>query len=320
MTIDPEDYLEPRCPLEEPGGCRHTHEDDCGCGHDHHDHARGSGPGAEYTHGNGLPGDCGCGHGHTHDAAPHRNPPRRIPMQEVIQECDRLFNAEKMAELGEHLRKWRAEAQRIGDREGELGILSELMGHYRMQGDRERGLAAVRDGFGLLGRLGIAGSVTAGTILLNGATALQAFGEIDEALEYYKESFRCYGAHLDPNDWRFAGLLNNMAAAYAAKHDVKYAEAYYRKALDVLRACGNLMDAAVTHVNQAQMYAAEDRNDPRIASEFDLAVACFDDPAAVRDGYYAHTCRKCASAFGPLGYPEVEEELNRRADEYYAGH
>lgn len=249
----------------------------------------------------------------------HRNQRNRIPMQEVIQECDRLFNAENMVELGEHLRKWREEARRIGDREAELGILSELMGHYRMLGDRERGLMAVRDGFALLSQLGIAGSVTAGTILINGATALQAFGDIDGALNYYKEAFRCYGAHLDSNDWRFAGLLNNMAAAYAAKHDVKYAEAYYRKALDVLKACGNLMDAAVTHVNLAQMYAAEDRDDPRIASELELAVACFDDPAAIRDGYYAHTCRKCASAFGPLGFPEVEEELNWRADEYYAG-
>ena len=310
MTIDPEDYLEPSCPLEEPCGCRHEHK-------------HGSGPGAEYTHGNGC--ECGhehhddCrGHDHDHGATPHRHT-RRIPMQEIIRECDRLFNSEKMIELGEHLRKWREEARRIGDREGELGILSELMGHYRMLGDRERGLMAVRDGFALLSQLGIGGSVTAGTILINGATALQVFGDIDGALNYYKEAFRCYGAHLDPNDWRFAGLLNNMAAAYAAKHDLKYAEAYYRKALDVLKACGNLMDAAVTHVNLAQMYAAEDRADPRIASELELAVACFDDPAAVHDGYYAHTCRKCASAFGPLGFPEVEEELNWRADEYYAG-
>lgn len=302
MTIDPEDYLEPRCPLEEPCGCNHEHE-------------HGSGPGAEFTHGNGEP--CGCGHEHEPGAMPHRHQQRRIPMREIIAECDRLFNEERSFELGEHLRKWRAEAQAVGDREGELGLLSELMGHYRMQGDRERGLAAVRDGFTLLGKLGIAGSVTAGTILINGATALQAFGEIDESLNYYKDAFRCYASHLDPNDWRFAGLLNNMAAAYAAKHDVKYAEAYYRKALGVLKACGNLMDAAVTHVNLAQMYAAEDRDDPRIAAELDLAAACFDDPAAPHDGYYAHTCRKCASAFGPLGRPDIETELNRRADEYY---
>ena len=198
MTIDPEDYLEPRCPLEEPCGCNH-------------EHVRGSGLGAEYTHGNGCcehdhGDDCCCEHDHgddcccehDHGATPHRNPQRHIPMQEVIQECDRLFNAENMVELGEHLRKWREEARRIGDREAELGILSELMGHYRMLGDRERGLMAVRDGFALLGQIGIAGSVTAGTILINGATALQAFGDVDGALNYYKEAFRCYGAHLDP--------------------------------------------------------------------------------------------------------------------------
>ena len=30
--------------------------------------------------------------------------------------------------------------------------------------------------------------------------------------------------------------------------------------------------------------------------------------------------RKCAAGFGELGYPEIEKELNLRADEYYAGH
>ena len=54
MTIDPEDYLEPRCPLEEPCGCNH-------------EHAHGSGPGAEYTHGNGAPGECDCGCDHDHE-------------------------------------------------------------------------------------------------------------------------------------------------------------------------------------------------------------------------------------------------------------
>ena len=107
MTIDPEDYLEPQCPLEEPCGCRHEHTHD-------------SGPGAEFTHGNGEV--CGCGHEHEPGAVPHSRHQRRIPMREIIEECDRLFNTEKPFELGEHLRKWREEARRIGDREGELGI------------------------------------------------------------------------------------------------------------------------------------------------------------------------------------------------------
>ena len=272
MSIDREDYEEPRCPLSPP--------------------------------------DAPAG-----ETAPPRG---RIPLAEVIAECDRLFNAEKPAELGEHLRFWRARARELGDREGELSLLSELMGHYRMQGDRERGLAAVRDGLALLAELRLGRTASAGTILINAATALQAFGDLDAALRHYAEAFRCYGETLAPNDWRFAGLLNNMAAAYAAKNEVKHAEAHYRKALSVLRACGNHMDAAVTHVNLAQLYCPLDPDDPRIEAELELALAEFNDPAAVRDGYYAHTCGKCASAFGFFGRPADEAELNRRADEFYA--
>ncbi|MCI5779249.1 MAG: tetratricopeptide repeat protein [Lentisphaeria bacterium] len=275
MTINREDYAEPRCPLGPP--------DDGGPS------VRASGR-------------------------------ERIPLPEIIAECDRLFQAEKTAELGEHLRFWRARARELGDEEGELSILSELMGHYRMSGDRERGLAAVRDGFALMGKLNLGRCAAAGTILINGATALQAFGEYDEALRHYAEAFRCYGDSLAPDDWRFAGLSNNMAAAYAAKEDFPHAEAYYRKALAILEVCRNLMDAAVTHVNLAQMYCLIDPDDPRIQTELDEAMACFDDPAAVRDGYYAHTCRKCASAFGFFGREGDERELHHRADAFHAGH
>jgi len=280
MKLTKEDYEEQNCPLERP----------CGCGahgpHHHHN------------------GECRT---------------ERIPLDEVIAECDRLFNSEKTEELGEHLRKWRAKAHELGDKNGELTMLSEMMGHYRMAGDRERGIPAVRDGFALLDQLGIAGSVSAGTILLNGATALQAFGETDEALEHYSEAFRCYGANLDPNDWRFAGLLNNMAAAYAQKEDFERAEAYYNKALAVLKACNNLMDAAVTYTCLAQLYDRKNHGDPRIQTFLDRAMACFDDPAVTYDGYYAHTCRKCASAFGYFGRKADEDELNGRADALYAG-
>ena len=285
-AISPEDYLEPPCPLERPhapgcGAPHHTHDEHCGCGHHHRE---------------------------------------RIPVGEIIAKCDAFFNSEQMGPLGDHLRHWLARAREIGDEQGELTMLSELMGHYRMTGDRERGLEAVREGFELMKKIGEEGTVSAGTILLNGATALQAFGETEKALNCYAEAFRCYGAHLDPSDGRFAGLFNNMAAAYAARGDLKSAETHYLKALDVLKACGDLMDAAVTYVNLAQLYAGADPADPMVEVSLDCAMDCFDSPDAVRDGYYAHTCRKCASAFGAFGRPETEKDLDSRADSYYAGH
>jgi len=249
----------------------------------------------------------------------YHEPSERIPLADVIAECDRLFNAERTRELGEHLRKWRARAVELGDKKAELSILNELMGHYRMAGDYERGMAALRDGIRLISEVGISGSVSAGTILLNAATVLKAFGEVQEALRYYAEASRCYGAHLPPEDPQWAGLFNNMAAAYLDNGEPKHSEAYYRKALAILKQTGNLMDTAVTWVNLAQLYATLPGEDAKVTECLDQAFACFESPEAEYGGYYAHTCRKCAGAFGALGQPEREDELNARAEALYEG-
>ena len=244
---------------------------------------------------------------------------RRIPLQEVIARCDELFNANQPSELGEHLRYWRKQAHQYNDLESELSLLSELMGHYRMNYDPERGMQAVQDGVDLIKLLGISGTVSCGTILINAATALQAFGHIEKALQYYAEAFRCYGNHLDPADVRFAGLLNNMAAAYCANGELDHAGAYYRKALDVLQKNHNLMDSAVTYVNLAQLGYQQDLDSCEIDALLDKAMECFNDPAAERNGYYAHTCSKCAPAFGFFGRDNDELELKQRAEQFYAG-
>lgn len=280
--IEPQDYWEPDCPLNS-GDCP------CGCG------------APKSSRRKGVRGE-------------------RIPLAKVIAECDALFNAERTDELGRRLRFWREEARKIGDRQSELSLLNELMGLCRMTGDKEGGLQAVRDGFRLLTELGIGGSVSAGTILINGATALKEFGFPEEALRHYAEAFRCYGAHLDPKDWRFASLFNNMSASYADTGDLARAEVYCRKALDILAGCGNRIDAAVTHVNLAQLYHQADPDDPRIQECLKQALDCLNHPDLKRDGYYAHTCRKCASAFGFFGWFRDEIDLNKRADAiYYAG-
>ena len=278
--LEKEDYIEPRCPLTPPN---------CACGDPHHHHHH------------------------------HQPPEKRLDLAKIISECDRLFNAEKTAELGEYLRSCRAEAQQLGDKSSELSIVNEMLGHYRMAGDAERGLPAIDDALALLRELGAAQTVSGATIKLNAATALKAFGKTADALKLYDDVFRIYGRELDPADWRFAGLLNNMAAAYADAGDLPRAEAYYRQALSVLGKTDAKMDAAVTHVNLAQLYFQADPDDARIGAELDAAMAIFDAPDAVYDTYYAHTCRKCASAFGFFGRAEDENELNGRADALYAG-
>ena len=61
------------------------------------------------------------------------------------------------------------------------------------------------------------------------------------------------------------------------------------------------LDLAVTYVNLAQHYAAQDENDARIAACLDKAMERMDSPDAVWEYYYAHTARKIARRSKRLG-------------------
>ena len=81
--------------------------------------------------------------------------PRKIPLEAIIARSDELFNAEQSSAVGEHLRFWLKEAREMGDKSGELSLLNELMGHYRMAHDELRGLESVRQAVSLAEALGV---------------------------------------------------------------------------------------------------------------------------------------------------------------------
>ena len=200
-----------------------------------------------------------------------------------------------------------------------------MMGFYRSVGESEPGLASVYEGFRLIGEHEMQETVTAGTTWVNGATTLKAFGKAREALPYYESAFRVYGQLLDPSDYRFAGLLNNMALTYVDLGEFDKAEAYYEKAMQII---GGLpdggMEMAVTYVNLACLWdergkAAGRPFDEKIDECLDKAWEYLDDPRAKRDSYYAFTCRKCAGTFGYFGRFRIKKELEERADRIYAG-
>ena len=243
-----------------------------------------------------------------------------IPLEKVLSECDALFNQEKKNELGEHLRFWRRRAAEMGDKKNELSLLSEMMGHYRMVRDEAKALAAVRDGTALIAELGISDTASAGTILINAATAMQSFGYAEEAAGYYAQAENCYRKNLPPQDIRFAALYNNMASSCIDLGKFGQAEKFYLQAAEILNTAGQMMDLAVTFINLAQLYDGLDPEDSKIEAYLDQAVACFENDIVPRDGYYAHTCRKCAPAFGYFGRFADEKELQKRAENFYEGH
>lgn len=210
------------------------------------------------------------------------------------------------------LRRHRAGAAADGDEARELALCSEQMGLYRQWGREPEFREALERALALLERAR-PDPVSRGTIRINAATGLAAFGESGRALALFREAWDDYRGRLEPGDRRLAALFNNMAAAYQQAGDLGQAEESMRRALAVLERGPRSPDAATTWVNLAQLQAARPGGAGAAAECLERAMECLDDPELVWDGYYAHTARKCAGAFAGLGRADLARELEERA-------
>lgn len=241
-----------------------------------------------------------------------------VSMDELLREYDGLMGRGEWEKAEALLLLLRSAAEKKGDRRAELTFCSELLGFYRQRSIRAGFDAAWARSLALLDELDVE-PVSRGTILINGATGLSSFGEAEAALPYYQEAYGCYLGRLAPEDERFAALFNNMAAAFQACGAWDRAEEHLRMALSVLEKHPHHLDVATTYVNLAQLCAARDPADGRAEDCLRRALERLDDPEAVWNDYYAHTCRKCAGAFGALGWRETEQDLRERAEMVYEG-
>ena len=199
-------------------------------------------------------------------------------------------------------------------------MLSELLGYHRRDGNREKAMAAVNGALDLIREHRMGSTVSGATVLLNAATTLKCFGRAAESLPIFEHVSRVYANHLDPTDYRFGGLYNNMALSYADVGRFDRAEQTFRLALGVIARCPNPdNEMAVTWCNLAELYDRQDPEDPRIETCMEKAWEHLNAPSLPRDGYHAFTISKCAPSFDYFGYFLYSKELKERAEKIYAG-
>ncbi|MCF0143135.1 MAG: hypothetical protein HUJ75_07145 [Parasporobacterium sp.] len=278
-----------------------------------------------------------------------RNTPERIPVDRMIDQVDRCFAVNDMEGAGRVLENWRREALRMNDKAGELSVVSEMLGYYRKILDEANALEAIDRAEVLLRELHMDhghAAVSAATIRLNMGTTSKAFGLTDQALRLYSEAGTVLTAQLSPDDMLLAGFYNNYAIALAEKAaelmkegdaerictegpsdngdpsepDMFYkkAEELFEKALVIDKANSNYADGAITYTNMADMYFRMfGDEDPHYDGFMQKAMELLEDPAAVRDSYYAFVTSKCADTFDFFGYFGYAAELRERSDKIY---
>ncbi len=246
--------------------------------------------------------------------------PNALSVPLLIQEVDELCGEGREQEARELLESSLADARSHSDWRSELTVLSELLGQYRRTGEADKGLRTVGEALELTRVHHMGRTVSGATVLLNAATTLKAFVHAAESIPIFVHVARVYADNLDPGDYRFAGLYNNMALSYDETGDVPNAERCFKLALAILeRIGGQENDSAVTWCNLAEMYGRRDLEDERIGDCLEKAWECLNAPGLKRDGYHAFTISKCAPTFDYYGYFLYANELRKRSEEIYAG-
>ena len=246
---------------------------------------------------------------------------RPVPQQRIMEKVDEYMSRRDYAGVERHLLYWLEEAKLGGDQKGELMIRNELTGHYRKTGEREKALAQGAEAIRLLDEIGFDGSISAGTTYVNAATAHQAFGDFETALQLFEKARAVYESIPKVTPALLGGLYNNMGLTLVSLGRFPEANALYRRAIETMgRAEHGELEQAITYLNMAN--AAEDEKGLLEASEtidayLETAQKLLDTPSVPRDGYYAFVCEKCAPTFEYYGWFAAANELNERAKDLY---
>ncbi len=242
----------------------------------------------------------------------------KVPIIRVIQKLDELFARNDLESAVELLEYWNNEAQNIGDTRGRLEILNEQIGIYRRTFSRDKALDAVSAALKIIDNENLKSNLSTGTIYVNIATTLKAFGKTLEAMPYYDKAQEIYESYSNVPVFQKAALNNNRASAFTELGDFKAAEQCYLAAIDMLKYNTEYFgEIAVSYVNLAHLYEDMARIDTDIFATMEKAWQYLTHPNTSRDGNYAFVCTKCAPSFGYFGLEDKEEFLIKEAERIY---
>lgn len=168
-----------------------------------------------------------------------------------------------------------------------ISICNEMIGFYRSISAFEKAYVAAEDVLLLMEELQLDHSEHFATTLLNTATAYRAAGDYTQALRYYRQALQIYDGLLPSDDYRFAGLYNNMSILLEKIEENEEAISYAEKALAIIEKLeGGEMETATTLTNLALIYFKVSK--PEKAKELlEQALALFEKSGENTDAHYS---------------------------------
>lgn len=177
-----------------------------------------------------------------------------MDINQVFVELDRLFNDNRINEVGPYLKAKLVEATAEGDDMARITIMNEQIGFHRDTSEYDLSLHYCDEVLSLMESMGLTGTKPYATTLINVATVNRAAGNHSKSLEYFAQVKAIYDKLLAPNDMLVASYYNNVALVYqemnkaeeacdALKHALSIVETYPEASYEQATSHGNLGNA-----------------------------------------------------------------------------
>lgn len=224
-----------------------------------------------------------------------------ITIDEIFTKLDNLFAQNEIGQVEPFLLSCLDQAKD----ENEFGIYisvgNELIGFYRSTSQFEKAFAVSEDVLLLLEELQLEETEHFATTLLNAATAYRAAGRYEEALVDYTRALKIYEEKLPADDYRFAGLYNNISLLLERLNENEKAAVFLERAISIVETqADSRMELATSKTNLALIYFKLKENGKAEALLAE-AIAIFQENGENTDAHYSAALAGMGEAYFHMG-------------------
>lgn len=234
-------------------------------------------------------------------------------MDAFFEELDSYFEKNQVEKIDGFLTASLEQAKEEEDYAAYISICNEMIGFYRSVSAFQKAYVAAEDVLLLMEELKLEDTEHFATTLLNTATAYSAAGDYAQALRFYRQAVQIYERLLPAEDYRWAGLYNNMSIMLEKAGENREAVDCAKKALAIIeKQEGNEPQTATTLTNLALVYFKLSENE-EAKSCLSRAIALFEQGEGAPNEHYSGALAGMGEAYFRDGEYEKSLDIYERA-------
>mgnify|MGYP000866516206 FL=1 len=228
----------------------------------------------------------------------------------VLKTLDELYTEKRMDEAEKYLLRSLEETEIEDDNYSSITIMNELIGFYRDMSRFKDSIKYCEKVIDLAKQEGLEETIPYATTLINVANAYRAAGHLEKSLIHFKKASIIYEENMPNNDFRLAGLYNNIGLLYQEKGEYQNAIEYLRKALDIIESFPEaIIERAITYTNIG-VSLLKLNNLEEALQYINRSLSIFEKTIGVKDFHYS-------AALSAMGEVQFRMKNYENATQYF---